>query len=477
VPVARYFRLMGARTGVRAGTAGRLALGWLGGALAAVLLTPMGPAGAGAAVRRGAEIVAPTVNTAADRLPPVWHPAAGAQFIDLSLSAGRLNWFETVGKTGSLWRRPVTPRAGAENATLGHSKRLFSDGPLSTRNPMLYSRAPISASAGRELVPPLTQSGVDHLSYQLLDRGVLQQTFKIKIWEGLGVRQSGPYSVVGRRVYRADGALMLNLDSDPAPRLDVFGPLVIYSTDDGRVRLRDLSRPKTSKNPLLLADAHCSANCFAPVAIWGNTVAWARPDGLVAVRSLSSKKLRLVYTGSMLGLRLGDGVMSWNNSIYDDDISVLNLNSAHSHPQALRLRAAEVDDHLVAGLNLNLTMVVSRLPFSQTVKHRPRLIGVLAPATFEAGSESWDPQIDVTKPVNRARLALSRSGTVVRTLAGTAPDGSIRDLSWDGKTSTGAPAPAGVYTWKLTARANDGQGTLVAADGSSAATGTVTLVR
>jgi hypothetical protein len=456
----------------------------MGGAmLGTVLLIPVSPAGAGSiepaqfAVRAGQS---PT----AEPFPPVWKSAGRAEFIDLSLSAGRLNWFEATGLTGALWRRPVTARAGRQNATLGSAKRLFSVKPLSTRNPLLYSRAPISVSAGRELVPPLTQVGVDHLSYQLLDRGVLQQTFKIKVWEGYGVRQSGPYAVIGRRVYGADGALMLDLGADQAPRLDVFGPLVIYSTANGRIRLRDLSKPASAKNPLLLADADCPSSCLASVAIWGNTVAWARPDGRVAVRTLASDgaltsaRTRLVRTGSMIGLRLGDGVMSWNNSIYDESITVLNLNSPHSSPQALRLRAAEVDDHLIAGLNLDLKAVVSRLPFGQRAKHRPRLIGVLAPAVFSPDDDpTWDPQIDVTKPVNTARLTLRRAGAVVRVLAGTGPDGSIRDISWDGQAADGTPAPAGVYTWRLTATANDHQGTLVAFDGTSPATGTVTLKR
>ncbi|GAB3243086.1 hypothetical protein [Kineosporia babensis] len=57
----------------------------------------------------------------------------------------------------------------------------------------------------------------------------------------------------------------------------------------------------------------------------------------------------------------------------------------------------------------------------------------------------------------------------------TAPDGSVRDLSWNGLSTRGTQLPASVYKWTLAGRSEDGDGTLVAGDGSSMVTGTITL--
>jgi hypothetical protein len=404
-------------------------------------------------------------------------------FLGLSLSNGRLSYLDSANPklSGTLWQRTVAPPTRAADWTLGAEHREVAVAPLATTDPLLYSRRPLSASAGRTLLPPLTTAQVEAGDYQLLDRNRRTRTLHLGESEDGGVRQSGPYSVVGSRVYRADGTLMLNLDHEWPGELDIFGPRVIYRTHDGSVRLRDLAAPLSASNPRLLMSARgCGWDCTGEVAIWGSTVAWVRKDGKVAIRTLPGRAVRVVNTGPVLNLRLSAGAMSWNPTWHEYSTSLLDLSSARSRPVSVPLRASEVDDHLIAGLDVSdrLRMSVRELPFGRHARYRPRLIGVLAARSLTPdvpGSPgTWRPQFDLTKPVTSVRLRLFRDGVAVRTLTGTAPDGSIRNLVWDGRDSHG-DTNDGVYTWRLTATAVDGEGTLTAADGHSPVTGTVTF--
>ena len=432
----------------------------------------------------------PTSGTAArsDDAPFAAARATPALFLDLSLSAGRLTWLRATGassdRIGTLWQRNVALKAGSRTRiTEGPAKKVVVSARLAGNNPYLYSRAVVSASADRVLVPPLSSSGLNSLAYQMFDGRTRSHTATIGVWENYGVRQSGPYAVVGRRVYRADGTLMLNLDKAAYPRLDVFGPRVVYSTDDGLVRLRDLSKPVSTSNPKILAtNSRCRPTCNLEVAIWGDRVAWARPGGTAVIRTLSTGRDRVVRTGSLIGLRLSEGALSWHNSWHDDSITLLNLGSAHSTPQVLPLRSAEVDGHLVAGLDPNTGQIVVRpLPFGLRTHYRPRVLGVLAAPGFHpqavGAGRTWSPQIDVSAPVRSVRMAISRDGVPIRTLTAAAPVGSIRDLAWDGDDQSGAPQPSGDYQWTLTATATDGEGELIAGDGAGTVSGTVAVMR
>ena len=85
---------------------------------------------------------------------------------------------------------------------------------------------------------------------------------------------------------------------------------------------------------------------------------------------------------------------------------------------------------------------------------------------------------DTSKPLTTVTLQIRDSGgRSVRTPTGTGPDGSIRNLVRNGKSSSGARAAAGKYSWTLTARTRDGEGALIAADGTDSISGTVVLKR
>lgn len=108
----------------------------------------------------------------------------------------------------------------------------------------------------------------------------------------------------------------------------------------------------------------------------------------------------------------------------------------------------------------------------------PRLLGVLAPSSFKAGT-TWKPAIDTSKPLNAGTLEIRTSkGKLVRSVATQATaSGSLRKATWNGRDAKGRKVAAGTYTWTLRASARDGSGTVTDVTGRAAATGTVKVKR
>ncbi|MFT3971175.1 MAG: FlgD immunoglobulin-like domain containing protein [Micropruina sp.] len=105
-------------------------------------------------------------------------------------------------------------------------------------------------------------------------------------------------------------------------------------------------------------------------------------------------------------------------------------------------------------------------------RSKPRLLGLIAPTTLNnlSSTAAWKPEIDATKALGKGSLTIKNSkGKAVRTISvPAAPNGSIRDITWNGRTTSGTRVPAGTYTWELTTPAADGTGNLVRVDGTSA---------
>jgi len=124
-------------------------------------------------------------------------------------------------------------------------------------------------------------------------------------------------------------------------------------------------------------------------------------------------------------------------------------------------------------------VVVYRVP--SAAKKRPRFIGTYAPSGFtpngDGKADLWTPQFDASKPLRGVTLKILaiKSGKTLRTLTGTAPDGSVRDLTWDGLSGAGRKLPVAMYRWQLIATATDGDGALISASGGKTVSGTVKL--
>jgi hypothetical protein len=96
---------------------------------------------------------------------------------------------------------------------------------------------------------------------------------------------------------------------------------------------------------------------------------------------------------------------------------------------------------------------------------QPLLLGLVAPSSLnnKPTAASWKPQIDATKALGQGTLTVKdATGTVVRTIVvNPTSDGSIRDLSWNGRADDDVtPVAPGTYSWELNVRAADGSGPL-----------------
>jgi hypothetical protein len=350
----------------------------------------------------------------------------------------------------------------------------------------------ISFSAGRGVI---SVPGKSH-RWRLIDRGVTTafvQQRRVPTDYGpdfvdATAKTSGPYTLIGGQVFRADGELVY---TEPRPGRsggpdDLFGSTILYSRvthhDRAEVWLVDARKGRR----VLLNRQLCSDPVM--VAIWADSVAWLNcAETAVTVQNLTTKTIRRVPSGSGDGyvnqLLLGEGTLVW---LVNDGPRGLDLTTPTSTPVALTGPADAIllDDHRVArqlSAAAGAGVQLDRLPFAGA--YRPRLIGRLGPLGFspnaDGRADAWRPQFDVTKPLSGATLRITqpRSGRVVRTLEGTAPDGSIRDLVWDGRTGAGATAATGTYRWTLSGAAADGDGPLISANGAMTITGTVELNR
>jgi hypothetical protein len=423
-------------------------------------------------------------------------PAPDDPVQSVNLSAGRLTYSDLPNSVYGSYQAPVKTWRRSINGGLGAEV----SEPISVIQPAGYFGVQSSFSAARGaglLYRWGDRAAAGSGSFQLLDRDKVTHKIKINAAPTGPVRTSGPYSLLGlSTVYRADGKPMVDLAQRGVVGADLFGSTVVYTSVRGTVEVFDASWPESPKKPTVLArKGVCPKRglCSTQVAIWGDTVAWVRTDGTIAVRSIGSTAVRVVHpqltgltgnglVGAVTGLRLSEQTLSWQSTIGDFGSWVLDLSSPTSTPVELpSLGPISVDDHQVAGVTDIGRLVVQKLPFGQDQAYPPRLTGILTSAGFspngDGKADTWAPQIDATKPVDQVQLTISQGSTPVRVLTGTGPDGSIRDLSWDGLDPAGAPVANGVYTWTLTASAVDGGGSLIGSDGATSIGGTVEVKR
>ncbi|WP_143447684.1 hypothetical protein [Kineosporia sp. R_H_3] len=421
-----------------------------------------------------------SANGTATRVATV--PAARAEVRDVDLAAGRVYTTDSTVKKAAfekVWWRSVT-RSPA--LALG-AETLVPAGPRFDR--------PAAFSAGRGVMEVAQTQGTPQLRF--VDRGALGPLVN-GVPFATTLDLSGPYASVGTytglgtgTVVRADGRILAR--AAVPTQSSVFGPLVLSSDNTGKVTLLDVEAPRSVTNPRVLRASRCvpdpgDTGCVARVALGGDTAAWSENDG----SSMTVLDLRTGVTRSLEGkgqfVTADVGVLAW--VIHSDPgstIRVLDTTSASAAPVDLVTTTSEVldialDDGLLAWRDEAGNARVSTLPFDHA--RRPRLLGVVGTALSPDGDgrgDTWAPKIDVTKPLGPVTLTIRKGTTVVRSLTGTAPDGSIRNIVWDGRDTAGALVADGPYTWTLTGDAADGDGGVRALDGVHAATGVVAVDR
>jgi hypothetical protein len=187
------------------------------------------------------------------------------------------------------------------------------------------STGPISFSAARGAVRAEASN-----QWRFLDRGVV--TALIEAPASATPNVSGPYTLIAGKVYRPDGELIYTEPLDQGASRgwdDVFGSQVIFSRltadDASEIWLDDAERPAPVRLDTL---AGCAA--AATVAVWGETVAWARSCGTgdgsgsgsgrdgdsgITVMNLRSGATRSVPTDrlDLSRMQLSEGTLTWND--------------------------------------------------------------------------------------------------------------------------------------------------------------------
>jgi hypothetical protein len=407
----------------------------------------------------------------------------------IALSAGRVYYADgaKIDKPGlSVWSRAVTgtfpPSVGSESLLPQRARQLDD-----------ASSQSLSFSAGRG-------SSGDPASerlYQLLDRGKVTATIPATPYDPEEEQTrnhpntSGPYTLAEGKVYTPDGKLVYTRPGAASFQFvndDLYGSTLIWAdtnskTGKSTIWVRDVAKAKSSTNPLKLATTACHPTlCPQLVSIWGNRVAWTTDKTHIATRTIGATTTRKVTSPQpVTQLELGESVLAWQIGS-GNTTRLLDLTNTKSTVYVMPGSATRIalDGHYLARtVTDNRQVVVYRLPF--TAKQHPRLIGRFAPAGFtpnhDGKADTWAPQFDASKPLTGVTLKITaaKSGKVFRTLTGTAPDGSIRDLSWDGLTSGGKALPLGTYNWTLTGAAADGEGDLISPGGKTVITGTVKI--
>lgn len=319
---------------------------------------------------------------------------------------------------------------------------------------------------------------------------------------GTGVRQvaqSGPYTAY---IYGSDavparngavvgpnGALVAAL---PATTNLVAqdGSRTAYALADGSLWLRDESKPASSTNPRKIRSA-CDCWSLQLSSRWLVT----SNGSTVKITDISSWTTRSVGTGTayMSCTDLNGPVVtcmdlgSDTNSVYTLDVSSSTLAftplatpSVGFGSQVLGMAGHDVfwPGSVDPFEGYTTTAKIAPLPTARGNVGHPRLLGPWAAfgQVVSTGGPAWTPQWALSDAASAWTLTLRNSaGSTIKTWKGSALDGDLKGVSWNGRLASGAAAPIGTYRWTLTG--SGPFGTPVAVTGSGLATGTITVIK
>lgn len=353
-----------------------------------------------------------------------------------------------------------------------------------------WSRSVTDGVAGEEqLFAPRASGGVaasdartviaSTTGVKLFDRGTQVRTLPGDNRHEIGAL-SGVYyidSVRGRgEVRRIDGTRMLK-----APVLSIFGSLALKKVKRGSYQVIDVTGATPTVKVTIPAAQKSLIADLDQETIWGDWMVAADSEvdnGVVLAMNYRTGKvvthmgyLRAVGDGFAVIDAPGDAHNSLALWDFTDLDSSTNTQTILEDSESIR-DAVTDGSHLVA-YDTDTDVVLH--PVSGVGKSQPRLLGLVAPGTLNnrPSSAAWTLQIDATKALGQGTLTIRNSKkAVVRTITVNATeDGSIRDLSWNGRDEGGTAVPAGTYSWELAVPAADGTGNLVKVNGKSGLSG------
>lgn len=292
---------------------------------------------------------------------------------------------------------------------------------------------------------------------------------------------SGPYVATGDYVRRFDGVTYRTV-RNPA----IFGSLVATIPDLGRtITVRDLAKP--SSTPITVTLPAGPEYWSTDLLMWGDWIGltyFGGPDHDQVTALVRNYRTGESHTISGQVKALGDGyalIARYQPShTEDDDVRTAYVWKYRTgQSQVLPVQSGyELATDGVGQLAWATETTIEVAKIQGVATTAPRLLGVLAPSSFKAGT-TWKPAIDTSKPLNAGTLEIRTSkGKLVRSVATQATaSGSLRKATWNGRDAKGRKVAAGTYTWTLKASARDGSGTVTDVTGRAAATGTVKVKR
>lgn len=340
----------------------------------------------------------------------------------------------------------------------------------------------------------------------LVDEGT--RTAGVPIGRTVSVSQSGPYTAFVRAVGAGgvalpDGTIVATL---PAGLAHVVqdGPRVAYSTSDGALYLRDVTKPLaagTNPRQLLGACLTPTIDCWRDYAISGGrlavtTIKDGQPEGgvrLFDVTTGAPTTLAQVTGAQAVALR-GD-VLTYIELVPNPNpdldatttIKFVDLGAGTPAPSSSTIVDTPapgyssrgyvgLDGHDVWWASAT-QLKTAPIPADVDSDSAPRLLGSTgATELYRTGgalSAPWTPTFDLDQPLTSSwTLTITKGATTVKAFTGDATVG-IRGISWDGKDTGGTLVPNGTYTWTLTG--SNADGALVSSLGSGDATGTLSV--
>lgn len=408
-----------------------------------------------------AAAVLPAASAAADPGGSLSVPAGpGAEVHHLALSAGTLTLAEGSGGADTLRDLTVSTDSGLAVAAAGGTVEAAPGVPVARSGDRTARADPAADGAGRHDVI-------------VTDAGQVVARLAGAVADGDPLVASGPYTLAGTAVYDAAGTVVARTVAGRPAGLD--GHRLVWADAEDTIRVRDLQLPASAKNPRTIVPNPCPGQVSFAVA--QARVALGCPDrNGILVYDLAGRAVGNFPTqAGPRALAAAGTAVSW----LEGD-TLWTASPAAPTPVSLGAVATAVrpvmDDDLIAWVDPAGDVQVALDP-ARTAG--PALVlGSAARAAFspngDGSADRWRFTAWAGKPLGVVQLTLTgAAGTVVRTLTGTAA-GSTVTADWDGRDGSGATLPDGVYGWTLAGAGQDGSA-LLAADGTAAPTGLVTV--
>ena len=380
--------------------------------------------------------------------------AAWAQPASVAMSSGRLVFTDTAQADpgAALWSLPTTRSGGA--ITLGGESLLASDASppataslLASDDRTAYIDTPATgrqvavlngATVERTIPLPSTEEVVALAGDQLLIHAISTSNW----WAVNTV--TGTQTAVTTTVAALGGRY-----------------LYYQGVSKGQLLRLDLTAPASATNPVQVRAADGCGMLQGNLIAWGYWVAYhcggTPTKNKLEARNTSTKVVVTLQTGQLD--QIGDGVMLYQSLgvLYSLNLTATghpvtaigDLGSANGStlPQLYTLDASGEAAAWLAGDD---RLHIAPLPITASA---PAILDAQPGTTLAAGG-TWHDNLDLSKPVTWKLVLKSSAGTTVRTLTGTATDGSIR-ATWNGQNTKSVAVAAGTYTWKLTATGLD----------------------